>query len=368
MNPIRIMQIADTLHAGGLERMAVNLANHLPRGPYHSHLCVTREPGPLLKLVAPHVNFFHVGRLGRFDARALNRLIRYIAQNRIQILHAHGTSLFISVMASFFKPHPLVVWHDHFGRSSTEVRPVWLYGPATRTAAGVITVSQSLAEWARERLQVRPERIWRIPNFAHEPEAKGAVTGLPGKNGFRIVCVANLRREKDHLNLLRAMSRVAGEFPEAHLLLLGSQGDGPYFRQLQSAVCEWGLASHVSWLGSRNDVAAILNCCDVGVLSSASEGLPLALIEYGMAGLPVVATRVGQCAEVLDQGQAGLLVPPGDCTSLANAILCLLKSPEKREDLRRAFRLRTRQFYSAGPVMEAIRGVYETVLNRQGKG
>src|SRR5438876_11120160 len=83
--------------------------------------------------------------------------------------------------------------------------------------------------------------------------------------------------------------------------------------------------------------------CDVGVLSSRSEGMPLALLEYGMNGLPSVATRVGQCAEMLDDGRAGLLVPPAAPEPLAKAILALLQSPEQRAELGGRFRQRTQQ-------------------------
>ena len=132
---------------------------------------------------------------------------------------------------------------------------------------------------------------------------------------------------------------------------------------MQHELATAGLAAHVSLLGCRDDVAAVLKGCDVGVLSSSSEGLPLALIEYGMAGLASVATRVGQCAEVLDAGRAGLLIPPCEPAALATAILTLLESPQQRALLGGQLRERVHQVYSDGPAMHQIGAVYETVLS-----
>ena len=81
-----------------------------------------------------------------------------------------------------------------------------------------------------------------------------------------------------------------------------------------------GLERNVSILGERHDVSGIPKACDIGVLSSTYEGLPMSLLEYGAAGLAAVATSVGQCVDVLDKGRAGILVPPQAVDSLSAAI------------------------------------------------
>ena len=98
------------------------------------------------------------------------------------------------------------------------------------------------------------------------------------------------------------------------------------------------------------------------VLSSRTEGLPVSLLEYGMAGLPVVATQVGECEEVLDRGGAGLLVPPQSPRDLAEALLSLLGSPERRALLGERFLHRVQELYSAGSIIERVCLVYKAVL------
>jgi glycosyltransferase involved in cell wall biosynthesis len=364
MNQIGVLQVCDSLAAGGMERVAVNLANALPRDRFRSHICATRAEGHMAEFVQPHVERICLRRTGRFDTAAMRRLVSYIRQNDIQILHAHGTSLFLSAVVAAFKPHPLVIWHDHFGRYATEERPVWIYRLAMKQVDAVVTVNQPLAEWARHRLRVPAERVGYIPNFVCEPSNGEKPAALPGKSGSRIVCVANFRPQKDHLNLLEAMRSVLRSLPEAHLILLGHGTETECFKQVESEIANNGLKGHVSVLGPRKDVNAVLKGCDLGVLSSASEGLPLALLEYGMASLPVVATQVGQCEEVLSSGRCGVLVPPCDSQQLAGAIMSLLKSEEKRRELGRKLNARVQRAYSSQKVIQQIAEVYEAALAR----
>jgi glycosyltransferase involved in cell wall biosynthesis len=121
----------------------------------------------------------------------------------------------------------------------------------------------------------------------------------------------------------------------------------------------------VSQLGSRSDVPDILRQVDIGILASASEGLPLSLLEYGLAGLPVVVTDVGQCSEVVDAGRAGLLVPPRDPESLAGAVGELLESPARRTALGNALRHHVDRRFGKQAVLSQLCGIYHTILSHR---
>jgi len=270
--------------------------------------------------------------------------------------------LFAARLAAFGTQSPTLIWHDHFGRYALDERPIWLYRLASRRAGAVIAVNEPLAAWSRDRLGIPAHRVWYIPNFISADETDSKTLELPGTAGARIVCVANFRAQKDHLTLLRAMARVVTQASHAHLLLVGTESDPDYRRLVRQEIETHRLGGHVTWLGERRDVLSILRACAIGVLSSSSEGLPLALIEYGMAGLAAVATEVGQCAEVLDHGRAGILVPPRAPEQLAASLLTLLQSHELRLKLGERFRLRVQEVYSPSAVMPQICKVYESVL------
>lgn len=360
MNQPGVMQVIDTLVAAGAERVAVNIANQLPRDRYRSYLCTTREDGPLDGAVGPGVGRLRLQRSSRFDVAAIHRLVKFIRENDIRILHAHSSGVFIARMAAAFAPHPAVIWHAHYGKYVEHRRPV-LYRAATHNIAGVITVNRELARWCTQRLHVPRSLVWHIANPSFPEPGPLKDPELPGVRGQRIVCLANFRPEKDHHTLLLAMSRVIRQKPEAHLALAGKTNDAGYLASVRKTIAARGLDRNVTILGERQDTAAILRHSDIGVLSSTSEGMPMSLLEYGMAGLPCVATRVGQCPEVLDQGGAGILVPASDSERLADGLLALLERPELRQSLGTHFQRYVNYHFSPDRIIGQICQIYESL-------
>lgn len=362
MNEPGVMQMVDTLSIGGLERVAVNLANLLPRERYSSHLCTTRADGPLSEALLSDVGRLQLDRTRRLELRALRRISVYCKNNNVSIIHAHGSALLVAILASMLPPYPKVVWHVHYGALATKQKLTLIYWLLTKRVAAVLTVNEALATWSREKLQIPAERVHYVRNFVCTGATATPTDELPGRKGSRIVCVANLRPQKDHLTLIRAMSVVVQAVPDATLLLLGATTYAQQLQKIQYEISRNDLHNHVHILGSRQDVAKVLSACDIGVLSSVSEGLPLALIEYGMAGLAVVATDVGQCAEVLDGGQAGLLVSPQDSHDLASALLRILCESDERLALSARFQKHVMENYSSETAMKKVCAIYQQVL------
>jgi glycosyltransferase involved in cell wall biosynthesis len=286
----------------------------------------------------------------------------FIRDHHISIIHAHGSALFIASLASLLPPFPKVVWHCH----SVHDRPVLPYSVMVRRAQAVIAVNDSIHQWVRQRLIYPTDRIWYVPNFStlfeRQPNPGEPCVTLPGTPGRRIVCVASLYPLKDQLTLVRAVPSVLGQVPDAHLILVGADWPGSvYANAVRQEVRELGLENSVTFLGVRRDIAAILAACDVGVLSSVCEGLPVAVLEYGLAGLGVVCTRVGQCAEVLDEGRAGLLVPPKDPSAMASALISMLLDTSRRRVLANRLQEWVRAHYSVEQAITEIDHIYEAV-------
>ena len=361
---MQVMHMIDSLALGGAERIAVDLANSLPKDEFEVHLCATRKGGPLEADIAPHVQFFVLGRRSRVDLKALSKLSRYLCCHNVRIIHAHSTSLFTAVLASFLPPFPKVLWHNHIGDIDTDAWSVLVYGLLVRRASGVIAVNDRLANWAREALRVRKDRVWYIPNFVRPigSQVRAGCDDLPGHPGRRVVCVAGIRPQKDFATLLRAFAEVLRDVPDAVLLVVGGVRDEGYFRGLQLLQKDLELAEAVHWLGQRTDALEIAAACDVGVLSSASEGLPVVLLEYGALGLPVVCTDVGQCREVVDGGNAGILVASGDHKALAEGIVRFLCDRVAADEFSGRLSQRVADYYSVQRAVRMVKEVYETVL------
>ena len=130
--------------------------------------------------------------------------------------------------------------------------------------------------------------------------------------------------------LLRAFATVAGVVPDAELLLAG---DGPLRDTLAAQATDLGIASRVRFLGVRDDVPIVLRASDVYALTSISEAASLTLLEAMACRLPVVVTNVGGNPEIVQHGRHGFLVPRGDHTATAKAILELLQNPARAQDM-----------------------------------
>jgi glycosyltransferase involved in cell wall biosynthesis len=364
LKKIAVMHLVDTLVLGGAELMAVNLANHLPREHYRPFLCMTRADGPLLARVRPDVTCLELARRNRFDLPAFRRLVDFVRDNDIRILHAHGSSLFIAKALNLCVPKTKLVWHAHYGRLASRTRNTLLYRLACGQAT-VITVNEDLAGWARNQLRVPGDRVHYLRNFvAESAEQTPQVSQLPGQQSLRVISVANIRREKDQLTLIHAFAMTIEKFPNAHLLLVGDILDREYYDLLQKAIGDLNLTSSVSFLGQRRDIFSMLRSCDVAVLSSEAEGLPMALLEYATVGLPTVATRVGQCPEVLDQGRAGILVDPKSPQQLSRGMEKLLESASLRRALGTALKTHIKENYGALTVMNQLGRIYDAILPR----
>jgi glycosyltransferase involved in cell wall biosynthesis len=360
---IGVMHLTDTLEIGGAERMAVSLANALPRGQFAPHVCTTRRSGPLSDAIEADVGQLSLNRQHTLDFNALWRLIRYIRKNDIHILHAHGTAVFVSAAASMFWPYPRLVWHIHYGRHAAKGSSGWQYRAIRRRIGWSIAVSEPLAGWANKIVGIPTDRVEYIPNFSTSSLGPTAHVDLPGEPGMRIVCVANFLPEKDHLTLVRAMEKVVRAQPRAQLLLVGGGKTSQWGKAVVSEIERVGLGNNVSLLGQRRDVPGILEAADIGVLSSEVEGLPLALIEYGQAALPVVVTAVGQCPDVIDYGKAGIIVEPRNDDEIAGAILRLLASSRERTRLGHALQKRVHERFNAAKCVDNIYATYHQVLS-----
>jgi glycosyltransferase involved in cell wall biosynthesis len=179
---------------------------------------------------------------------------------------------------------------------------------------------------------------------------------LGGSDGVPLVLTpARLDEQKGHDVLFRA----AAEIPEARFVLAG---DGPLRGRLEAEVAQLGLEGRVLFLGRREDVPQLLAACDVFALPSLYEGSSLAVLEAMAARRAVVSSAIGGTAELIDDGENGLLVPPGDAAALAVALRRVLGDASLREELARKARGRAEAKFSREAMGSRVEGVYEELL------
>jgi glycosyltransferase involved in cell wall biosynthesis len=172
---------------------------------------------------------------------------------------------------------------------------------------------------------------------------------------------AVLRPEKNHELLMAAFARVRRE-TDAELWIVG---DGPRRPDLEELARSLGISGSVRFLGLRPDARRIMYGFDVAVLSSHPlvETLPLALMEAMDAGVPLVATRVGALAEMIEDGRSGLLVDPGDEEGLARALRSVLLDSERAARFSRAGSEIVRRRFSVDQMVTQTENLIQTLLS-----
>ncbi|WP_299888636.1 glycosyltransferase [uncultured Lacinutrix sp.] len=358
---MRVLQLIDSLHAGGAERVAVSLANTLVNKVEKSYLCVTREEGLLKETIVDEVGYLYLNKKSTLDFKAIKSLSKFIKTQEIHIIHAHSSSFFIASIMRMLNSKLKIVWHDHYGKSEfLEERPKSVLRFCSRFFNHVFSVNIILKVWAEQVLKAKT--VSYLPNFAVKSETEN-ITDLKGESGKRIVCLANLRKQKDHHNLLIAFKEIKEKYPRWTLHLVGKDFKDEYSQSLYSFIKKENLNNHVHVYGSCPDTFAILKQSTIGVLSSSSEGLPIALLEYGLAGLPVIVTNVGECNQVLLQGALGQIVPSKNVDLMYNAIIKYIEDPNYREQHAKAFKQHINDNYSANHTVEKVKQTYLEILN-----
>jgi glycosyltransferase involved in cell wall biosynthesis len=243
----------------------------------------------------------------------------------------------------------------------------WLGGATLRsllTCDHVITVSDFIRDEAL-RHGVPPERVTTIRNtFRPMPpvpaDARAAVRaelGVPGDAPL-IGIIARLDPGKGHHDTIDAFARVAAAHPTARLVIVG---DGLIVGEVEAAMAASGLANRMRYVGYRTDIPRVLSALDVFIHPSRRDPCPLGVMEASAAGLPVVAYAEGGIAEIVAQGETGLLSPPEDVEGLAASLLRLVSEPELARRMGRAGRERIATQFRPEAAGEAFAAVMRQV-------
>jgi glycosyltransferase involved in cell wall biosynthesis len=334
-----VVHVLESLDFGGNEALCLQLIRHSPSSV--DNVVLYRDPArsDLLPLFhgLPNLLVRCIGdpRDSRMAAvRSLRRELRALRPHAV-LVYAFGLHHLVAalgarlagvanVQASAGNPAP----RDGLARWKWRV-VLWL---SMLLAVPIQAASKSVERSLRElagRLPAGSATIANGCDVAGIAARAGRARPVRGaRDPLVIGMVARLDPIKDQATLIRAFASLAAEMPAVELWLVGDGEMMPALRRLAAAL---EVADRVVFWGRRADVPELLGQMDVYAFSTTGdEGFGIAVIEAMAAGLPVVASDVAACREVLDGGAAGVLVPPGDAARLAEAVAHLLRSEEGR--------------------------------------
>jgi L-malate glycosyltransferase len=362
----RLTFITSALTIGGAERhWAILLPRLLELGFEVRVLTLVGEGVFFDELRAKGITAACAGLRRRTDIAGLRRALAFVGS---------GTDLLVSqnvnaqVVASFAArkarvPH-VTIDHTPPGVSFRRYQQV-LVRAAVRNAEVVIGVSAGQIE-RFAGLGIRRDRIVVIPNGVEElvpVRARDEVRHELGiaDSDFVGLLVADLRPQKEAHVFVDAVKRARAGDSRIRGFIAGA---GPEFARVAAAADASDGA--VAMLGPRTDIPDLMNAADVVCLTSASEGLPMVLLEAMSLGRPVVATAVDGVTDAVLPDETGLLVARGDALAFANALLTLVRDTQLRDELGRRGRVRHREKFTAARMAEEYAAVFERVLGSSG--
>lgn len=334
--PLRVALVIGSLEIGGAETQVAGLARWMHEQEVEVEVLVLRRQGPLLVgLEAAGVSVRDLelrlrddrGRLRLWllltaPVRALAIAV-FLRRQRYDVVHAFLFSCYATfIPLAWLAGIPVRIAARRGLHDALPGR--WLVGPLTRIstclATAVVANAEVVADDAHRTEAVPLHKLHVIPNAVDLP----ADHADPSVQPPVALMISNLIHYKGHLDLVAAVDRIPCP-PVVRCI-----GEGPMRKKLVAEIRERGLDGTVILEGAVNAARRQFETVQIALLTSHTEGMPNTVLEAMAAGLPVIATDVGGCRELVEDGVTGRLVPPRRPDLLAEAIAALAADPEFR--------------------------------------
>jgi len=341
---MKILQVCSAESLGGGERHVIDLTRALIDRGHQLHLAV-REGSPLMSALAGHpIHWHELGLRNALDIISAQAIANAIRKNQIDILHAHLArdytfcGVAARIAARLGNPVGFYITRHHFNPIKSNPLYAWTIGEAR----ALIAVSESVRESLAEAFPDLADRIITIPNWIdaggcgslsrEEARARLGVT-----KRLAVGLVGQITRLKRQDLFIESAARLIRErhWSDAEFLIVGEAGpdDEAYLNQLRETANRLRVSDHLRFTGYVENLPAMLAAFDVIAAPSDNEAFSLALVEAMASGCPVVATRVGGMAEIVEDGVTGLLVDRDSAHSLTVALARLLADKRLREKI-----------------------------------
>ncbi|MHB8168809.1 MAG: glycosyltransferase [Thermoleophilia bacterium] len=289
------------------------------------------------------------------------KLYRLMRRERYGLVHSNTSVTLGGAIAAWLSGTPHV-WH--FREIQTEFGIMLrLYEPVVRLlSTRLIFITQAVAE------QFRDARIRAKGKVIHDGipvQEYGDLAGEPGSNGSVVVTsIGRLAPYKGQDVLVRALAGAAGEGVDLEAFIVGDvYADRHAYRmELIELAARLGMEDRIHFVGFHEEIQPYLERCNIFVMpANRQEPLGIVMLEAMAASRAVIATNGGGVAEIVKDGETGILVQVGDDRGMAAAIVSLARDPEKRRRLAQRGHEIVRQRFSEEAMLAEIAGIYQEV-------
>jgi glycosyltransferase involved in cell wall biosynthesis len=338
LKKMRILEIVDTLDAGGMEHQLVHLINRLDPARFHFEVCCLRYAGVNAAKLAPHVTVHPLEKAEGFQPSTVQRL-RQLLRRGFDVVHTHNLAplIYAALATAGGLTHPL--FHgEHAQLTPAELgkKRLWQRRLLYRCCRAVHTVSESQRQELL-RIGLGHKKLIAIRNGVnteHFTPPPPALTrqhlleslGIQAEPGaVNIGIVARFGAYKRHLDLLRAFEALAARFPHTRLLMIGD--GGPMKEQVLAAAQASPYSQRIHWAGYQKDPAPWYRVLDLLVVPSLNEGLSNTTLEAMSSGVPVLSHDNCGAREIIHSDAEGWVREMPDLASLSTHLAEILSLP-----------------------------------------
>lgn len=370
--PTKVLHVVNGLDAGGTETLLLLAARHRDRDAFEYQVAYLLPGATALveSFANEGVEPVCLHRDRPWDLRWMGRLRRRLRSEPVDVVHAHsplvasGVRLVVATLARSERPRMVVTLHNMWPSHHPVVRAL------DRCTSAADDQRIAVSDAVRGSLPGRSGR--RAVTVIHGVDRAGLGAAADrdgarrelgiGSDDVLIGTVGNMRSNKGYPDLIEAARLVIAAHPGVRFVAIGQGARQAEFEALRVAA---GLGERFRFLGHRADAPRLVSAFDVFVLASHVEGLPVALMEALVLGVPVVVTDVGGTRELVTDQCEGLVVAPGRPEVLAAALGSLVDDPERRA----AYAGRAAErgtSLDAGRAVAVVEGHYRRVLGDVG--
>lgn len=376
-----VLHIVYRFSVGGLENGVVNLLNRMSQHEWRQGVVALTDVSPMFRerVRRDDVLFYSLMKPPGHAISLYPRLYRIFRELQPLIVHTRNLAALEAMVPAWAAGVPVRIHGEH-GRAISDLDGTnrkyrlirRLYRPFVHH---YVALSRDLEDYLNQSIGVPKERIEHIYNgveserFMPPRYGRAPISGSPfvDPSLFIVGTVGRMEAVKDQTNLANAFVRALRRSPEARRRLrLVLVGDGPLRAQVEAIVSAAQAESLVWFAGERDDIPAVMRGLDCFVLPSLAEGISNTILEAMASGLPVIATRVGANADLMEEGLSGRLVPRADSEALAREILAYMADPAMTRRHGRAGRQTVERRFSLDRMVGDYERLYRRMLQKRG--
>ncbi len=368
MNKKSILHIIDSGGIYGIEKVLINLLPELVKSNYDVALANLKIPADKKSDISDFftgtgVCCFYPSKMDGMGFRIFPFLLDIIKKQKPAIIHVHGYKATIigGLLALVLKIPCIATYHAESKHATSLSKYVKIETQFLRRFSGVVAVSHPIMDELIKR-KVKKPYIEVINNGISDnysvKRTRKEFAGLENKTPL-LLYAGRLIEKKNIDKLIDVVARLKDDFPQIGLVIAG---DGPYKMELLKQAERLNILNSLTFLGYVKDINLIYYSCDIFVLPSQTEGLPISLLEAMAFSLPIVISSVGSIPSVITHGVDALTINPNDENSIYEALYLLLKNEILQRKIGREARKTFLEKYSSATMAGHYISFYNKII------